>query len=1286
MQIKNIILCTLLFLGSLNLLAQVKDIPTDANTIPVKFANTDMGAKEIVSSPLLISNDNLYIVEKIKLPYANTPTVGLTNRATQTITNYTIHPDTKLPASFEPVITLAWEQKMPIAYVQFPKYILQNGVVKMLSAYNTDVKYGIEVKKTRGIRTYATNSILASGKWNKVAISQTGVYKIDYDFVKNQLGVTPENINTSLIKVCGNGGGMLPEANSIIPLDDVQQTAIQTFGMEDGKWNANDYILFYAQGPHSIVANSNQKSFSHLYNLYNERAYYFINFDANIPGERITAQAPIAATPNTIHSTFNDYVWHEKDSVNLGSTGKYWWGDVVGNKLGYPLSNQFQFSIPNLDDSKPVIITSHIAQTASSAIANFTFNVSILDANNTPTVQNTFSTSVSNVGLSLYSPFAKDKTDTFSISGKGNTLDIKMKYTCSEDQALGYVDYIGVNAVRKLILGNGQMPFRSWEGVAPGAIAQYNITANSQPNIWDVTNPQKPIIMPVSSSAGTFSVVQNASTLHEFIALNGTQFFTPQFIEGIPNQNLHNSAQADYIIITHPNFLSQAQAMADLHAQKENLSYVIATTNQIFNEFGSGSQDISAMRNFIKMYYDKASTAAQLPKYVLLIGDASYDYKDRVKDNTNLVPSRESNESLDKTEAYVSDDFFAILDDVEDINTPTIVNTLDVGVGRFVCGTLDEANTLVQKCRTYYSSETHGNWRLNQTFCADDQDYAYHVLDAEIMAKEAATQQPNFNLYKIYVDAFPIFNTPAGPRAPQAKQAMDAQIFNGSLFVNYNGHGGTVGWSEERILNTADINGYNNSLKMPIFITATCDFAPFDLPANKTCGELLYLYPKGGAIALLTTTAVVYQYQNQIMNRDYWKDGFRKMDNGKMPALGDALRLSKNRTYITPSVFDIYTNFRKFVLLGDPALMPAFPKDTVILDSVNGVALNGAIDTLKALNAYTLSGHVADASNGSLLSNFNGTVSVTVFDKPKKLSTLQNVPNSYKVNYSLQNAVVFKGNATVTNGKWKIYFLVPKDIDYSIGSAKISMYATNGVTDAAGAELSMVKIGGSSNATITDNIGPEIKPFMNNNKFINGGITSPNSTLYVELSDENGINTTGTSVGHDLIAYLDGNTSEPVVLNNFYEGTKDDYKSGVVRYPYKNLAEGKHTITVRAWDALNNSNTATVDFVVTNTGTALIDRLFNFPNPFTTNTSFTFEHNFPNEPLYVTIQIFSISGQVVKTIQQYVHSEGSRVNDISWDGRDQMGDKLGRGVYLYRVYYKTLTGKSTSKYEKLVIL
>jgi hypothetical protein len=553
------------------------------------------------------------------------------------------------------------------------------------------------------------------------------------------------------------------------------------------------------------------------------------------------------------------------------------------------------------------------------------------------------------------------------------------------------------------------------------------------------------------------------------------------------------------------------------------------------------------------------------------------------------------------------------------------------------------------------------------------------------MAAYVKDSLPQYNLTKIYVDGFTQQSTPAGPRTPDANAAVGAQIFNGTFLMNYNGHGGPLGWCEERIFSMDDINAMNNFNKLPLFITATCDFAPFDNPTIESAGEILLTKSNGGAIALMTTTQLVYADQNRIMNLNYMQSGFKAMkDKQQMPTLGDAYRLSKNIRYVNSISEFAASNFRKFVLLGDPGLPLAFPKHVVKTDSINGMSITQISDTLKALGKYTISGHLEDAS-GNSLDGFNGIVYPLILDKPKKLSTLGNDADSPLRDYFVQNNALYKGKASIKNGKFSFTFVVPKDINYEIAKGKISYYASNETEDASGAEQSIL-IGGSSNQPITDNMGPEIKAYLNDEKFVNGGITTSNSLLLVKLSDENGINYTGNSLGHDITAVLDNNAQNTFVLNSFFEADLDDYRSGSVRFPLNGLSEGEHTLTIKAWDVLNNSSETTIRFIVVNGNDGKLAHVYNYPNPFTTKTRFTFEHNMPNQDLMVSIQIYTISGKVVRTLRSIINSPGTRNDEIEWDGRDQYGDRLGKGVYIYKLSIKNAQGYSDQAIQKLVLL
>lgn len=1217
----------------------------------------------------------IYKVEKLTISSPVQPQVSMKNVQYKAV----LLEDTKivLPKSLTVKTFVSIERKKAIAYAFVPQYIQDaNGRVRKIVSYELDINQtNQDLRKTTGNRIYASNSVLSSGSWHKIAISGRGLYKLDYNFLKDNLGLNMSSLNPSQIRLFGNGGEMLAEDNNIIPHDDLVENHIQIVGGGDGKFDTGDYILFYANGSHSIVADSANKKFTHTFNIYSEKSYYFISIGGN--GQRVQGQAAVGSANQTV-TTSNFFRFIEEDVTNIGRVGKTWWSDVYGDLPGKSLSKSFNFSVPNIDVSEPVTITSRVGGLAFAGT-----NIMQITANG----QLANNISLSAIGGGFNDPFINEETVSNDLTLSGSSVNINTVFTPANNIATGYLDYIRLNGRVSLNYYSG-MHFMDWNSVGPGNVAEYQLTnATANTTVWDVTNPLEPIKMQTNLQGSTLTFAQVADELRYFVAFDGSSFPVPEYVGTISNQNLHGQGLVDYIVIAYPDFLGQAQELAAYHAQKRGYKTLVVTPQQIYNEFSSGSQDVAAIRNFIKMFYDKATTSTDAPHSVLFFGDASFDYKDRVGSNTNFVPSYQTFETIDKRTSYCTDDFFGFLDDQENPNlysSGVFVNTLDIGVGRIPSSNSEEANNAVAKIKNYDSPNSFGSWKNNMVFNADDEDGNIHLSDAEIMSQYVTDSLPQYNNYKIYVDAFQQNSTPAGPRTPEANRAIKERLFNGTFVVNYNGHGGPLGWCEERILNLEDIQGLDNKDKLPIFITATCDFTQFDNPDQKSAGEVLFANPNGGAIALMTTTRLVYQYQNRQMNLNYFNTGFDEKNNGSMPTLGDAYRLSKNLRYVNSITEWDAANFRKFSLIGDPGLPLAFPEHEVHTDSVLDVNGNLVTDTLKALGKYTISGRVTD-KNGQLLSGFNGKVFPSIFDKPKSLTTLGNDAGSTPRSFLVQNNIIYKGSATVENGLFQFTFVVPKDINYNVAKGKISYYANTLTEDATGFDKN-VFIGGSSSSALTDNDGPQIDPFMNDEKFVNGGITTATSTLLVKLFDENGINYSGSSVGHDITAVLDNNAQNTYILNDFYETELDDYQRGIVRFPLEDLSEGKHSLRIKAWDVLNNSSEATLDFVVVNTAEGKLARVYNYPNPFSTSTRFMFEHNMPNQNIDVSIKVFSMTGKAVKRFRETINTPGTRYDGILWDGMDEYGEKLGNGVYLYKLSIKSENGFSDDKIQKLIIL
>jgi hypothetical protein len=1120
----------------------------------------------------------------------------------------------------------------------------------------------------RAQRIYNPNSVLATGNWYKLSIKEAGIYKIDIPFL-NSLGINTSNLASSAVRLYGNGGQMLSEANAGPWLDDLQENAIMIADGGDGIFNGADYILFYAPGPDRWVNDSINQRFTHQKNIYNDKSYYFLTVGGI--GKRITS-APAVFSPNVTINNFSERYFHELDTVSFLLSGKEWYGEELSNLPGRTPTRSFGINIADILNGSSLLIQSNCV--GRSVGAGSSFDVKI---NNNSVGQ----IAITPVGTGQFDLFAQQATSVFSTITSQTNLTVSYTYNPGSVNAQGWINWFELFARRNLSLnGTNQLLFRDWPSVGnnTGEFVVTNATANTQ--VWDITDPLNPLKMAGNLIGNQFRFVNNCNRLHEYAAFNPDNLLAPIKEGTIANQNLHNTSPVDYIIVVYAPFLSQAQRLAQFHRQHDGYRSLVVTTQQLFNEFGSGSPDPVAIRDFLKMYHDKYgnSTTDKL-KYVLLFGDASYDYKDRLTFNTNFVPAWENNFSLDPLATYASDDFYGFLDNNEDINSGAIINYLDVGIGRVPAKNIDEAKNFVDKVEAYFASQSMGPWRNNLTFIADDEDQNLHLQDAEIITNTVNTTAPVFNQEKIYLDAFHQESGSGGSSYPQANQTIDNQIYNGTLIWNFTGHGGPRRLAEETILDQDIVNNWNNPTRLPLFITASCDFAPYDIPQVNSIGENILLRPKTGAIALMTTTRVVFAFSNRIMNNNYLQFALQPDANGKYKNLGDAVRDSKNYTYQTSG--DI-TNNRKFTLLGDPALTIAYPSLKVRAVKVNGIPATQA-DTLSAKEKIIIEGEVTDVQ-GNILTGFNGNVYPSVFDKPQTITTLANDPASQQTTFNTQTNLLFKGKASVSNGRFSFTFKVPKDINYQYGNGRLSLYTENGSQDGNGLFTNLV-IGGAGNTIDSDNEGPVINPFLNDEKFVNGGVTNEHPVLIVKLADSSGINTAGTGIGHDIVATLDNDNHQFFILNDFYESDLDSYQKGAVRFQLPELEPGIHTLKIKAWDVLNNSREVMLDFIVARDENLEISHVLNYPNPFTTKTQFWFEHNKPGQDLQVRLQVFTLTGRVIKMFQKTINTAGNRSNDLEWDGRDEYGDKVGRGVYIYKLSV-TVAGKlKKEKIEKLVI-
>lgn len=1102
-------------------------------------------------------------------------------------------------------------------------------------------------------RTYTENSVLASGEWYKIRVQKSGVYRIQYDDLISY-GINPSTINPDNIRIYGNAGGMLPESNSEFRYDDLQENAIFVQDGADGSFDQGDYILFYGESPHMWYE---QLGFFlqqvHYYDDYN---YYYLTVHPE-PGKRIGLHPQASGNISSEITKFNDYQIVEDETHNLLESGKTWYGDEFGEVL----SKTYDFEFPDIVSEEEVGIKI--------STANRTFINDLLILNINGSVADSIVLTSVDVNSTT---FARKKKKTNYFTNLGPDISVGLEYQPAEPNSKMWVNYINVNVISHLNLGVGQRMFRDLSSIAEGAIGHFKVSETTQnTRIWDVTNPIDPIEIETTFEDNQTSFIVSTDSLREFIAFNDQGTLVPEFVSLVPNQNLHATGPFDLVIVTHPLFIDQAQELAELHEEHDDFRVLTITPEIIYNEFSSGKQDPTAIRDLLKMYYDRFEDDP--PRYLLLFGDGSFDPKDRIADNTNFIPTFQTEESWIAATSYVVDDYFGLLDDDEGNDAQ---GYLDVGIGRLPVQTAEEAQQMVDKIRRYLAPETpqFGKWRTQVCMIADDEDSNLHIEQADSLTRYPGYVTPVYNQSKIYLDAFKQLKTPSGDRYPDVTEQIDQQVAEGALIINYIGHGGTGGWAHERILQQNDMVNWKNAKRLPMFITATCEFSRFDEPGIVSGGELVILNPDGGGIALFTTTRLAYSQSNFRLNQRLYERAFTPV-NGEMPYLGDLIRESKPPGQWTT---------RNFVLLGDPALKLSYPKHQVVPSAINGIPeVQYSMDTVRALQKLSFEGRIEDLS-GTPVTDFNGMLTASLYDKATKYKTIGNDPNSFPIEFYNQDKIVWEGNATVTNGVFSFTMVVPLDIDLNFGNARFSFYAHSDTEDAAGFFEDFV-LGGIDPNAPADNKGPEINLFINDTTFVSGGLTHENPTLLAFISDEHGINVSGNGIGHNMTLMLNDDYSNILIMNPYFKSAPDNFMAGVIEYPFYDLPNGTHTLTLKAWDNYNNSSSASIEFVIDRNSELDLYEVKNYPNPFYDFTTFTFRHTRPGSELDIDLIVYDLTGRYILSYNTRIFSTSTETAFLQWDGRDVNGAKLKQGIYPYTLIVTDNLGQQSIIRQKLVL-
>jgi hypothetical protein len=1074
-------------------------------------------------------------------------------------------------------------------------------------------------------------SVLSAHTWYKIGVTEDGVYGVDYTTLQS-LGVDVQSLNPDRIRLFGNRPGLLPEGNGEARFDDLTEIAIQVTGAEDGTFDPDDKILFYGKGPVDMKLNI-LNFFNYERNPYTDTLYYYLCVDSDDLGLRMPTKpsAQVGAGAALVNSCL-DYICHESEEMSPYASGRTWYGDLTTGQEGY---REFVFDIPDLDISKLVWIdTKELGRCKE----GFTFNLKVND-----------SILVNSFVFDGYRDreFGKEHNAKRSIPLESGPIVVRFEINPTSSNPMLYIDYFTLAFWRGLKFRNHEMAFRVIPSQVNGATKIQVGNANAGVHCWEVTDPMLPAIQQVELKASKLSFGVTDSVEHRYHLFDMSGVKQIASVLPIPNQNLHGISDAELLIVTPREFWDQSEALAAFHREMDAMNCVLVDVKEIYNEFGTGVPDPTAIRDFIRMVYLRSNGNL---KYVLLMGKGTHDFR-RIKGvDNNFVPTYQlaTNPHLE-VYSMCTDDYYALMDEDEGSNCD---GQVDLGVGRIPITTPEEGDAMVEKIRHYADlSQSHGLWKNNHLLMADN-DINTYVNYSEELDDIIDSQWPNVNTKKVYLDSYPLVNTPSGARVPQANETLMDFLGKGVGVMSYTGHGGVKALATEQVFSISDVQSMDNYDKLPFVHTATCEFSKFDNPTMVSAGELMILNPRGGAIAMLTTVRPTIAQTNQVMSKSVHRHLYEMQDQNTL-RFGDIYRVAKTDAYMKSNMV--------YVLFGDPALRFFYPTRDIRTESLKGEDIR------------TVKGFVK-GSDDLIDNNFNGVLEFRVYDQKSQYTTLGQM-NGDPLEYSFYDDVLFEGKASVTNGHFEFQFPVPSDINHGHQAARLSYYAYDSIRriEANGAYDNVFFTTPAS----VDHQGPEIHLYWNTPDFENGSCVARKGTLYADLFDEHGIYHYNVSIGRDLVLRSNISAFDNLVLNENFEPALDDYQRGRVSLNVGELQDGIYTFTLKAWDTQNNSSEAEIIFEVRQG--VLLSQVHNAPNPFTDETWFSFAHGDMTDHLSVVIEIFDVMGRKVAMFQKETDATDGVVPPIQWNG-----GSLRSGLYLYRITVTNSKGKSWTISQRMI--
>ena len=1130
---------------------------------------------------------------------------------------------------------------------------LFNGIVFFLVFFSLSIPLNAH--------TFASNSVLSKGKWVKISVKESGLCRISFMQLQ-QMGFS----KPSEVRVFGFGGELLSEDFSQDYKDDLSEVTL---------YQDASSIVFYAKGPKNwqYMRGSNNR-FDLSINHYSNYGYYFLTDDAG-EKRRIKEEVMIEKVGKEM-VTINSYVAYDirkKEELNYLQSSKGWFGDKFYQGDSFLWSTQFS----NPDSSrlaKAYISVAADAPLGSTVIATLRSGQDVL-VDSIPIV------------LSSGHCMARLGSSEFSWNPKSSnvSMSLKIEGTSSSDNAT--IDRIVYNVPCLLKYKGETMFFRSPQAMDSSVVNKFileGVTPTVQ--IWNITNPTSMTKVPTEYEEGKLTFYRSSEILEEFVAvdINSIDYVNAEFVKEVPNQNLHSKSGYELVILSHPDFLSEANRLADIHEEHDGVNVLVVTPEQIYNEYSSGTPDATAVRLFMRQIYesnDKANT------YLLLMGDGSFDNRALLRTSSttinNYLLTYQGGSTYDESATYTTDDYFGMVAP-EAFQYGKVCNgQILVGVGRFPVSSLQEATVMVNKVEKYLNENDYGKWKNKICLVADDNEsssaYNKFYTYSENLAKKVETFNNSMEVKRIYLDAYSRVTGSNGNRYPEVEKIIRDEIESGVAVMNYIGHSSKIGWTAEHVLTQNQAASmYNN--RLGFWITASCQFTQYDALV-RSGGEDLVLNPNGGAIAIFSPARVVFDDKNDKVNQAIFENLFKRNDGGEPLRIGDICRLSKNQLLND-------SNKLTFALLGDPMLKLIYPDCDVVTDSITFID-GGVHDTLSALSVMKVYGHIEKGDE--LLSDFSGKLTISLYDKKMKLYTKANIYSNQadilanRFGYFDRTNILYSGVAEVKDGEFSFVFMVPKDINYNYGFGRLSYYAYDEENhyEANGAYEDFL-VGGSSSISYQDEIGPSVSLFMNSTDFKERQVINSSPVFYAYLSDESGINASGAGIGHDITLTLQ-DSQEPIILNQYFTYAMNSYTSGVVEYQLENLPDGRYSLTFKAWDMLNNSTTKTVEFEVKNGVEVNLENLVVYPNPAVEEIFFCVKHDHPRNLLKYKLLVFDLAGRLMYETKTEEHKGGGTFV-FSWDLKDNTGVKMRNGTYLAKVLLSSDGENFAEETKKIVIL